>query len=293
MPALLLACACVAGAVLGTKPLLGNADPLAVTFVQIAASTAVMFAAGVAHRRLPHPVRDVRLALPGLLQPGLAYILAFSGLALIPASLEGLLTAFESAMVALLAWMLLGERPGRATRLAIGAGTIGVAMMSGAGLGNGMTSAIGIALVLAGVACASLDTVAARHLAPGAHPLTMTIAGHFAALCVSGALLLLWSRPVDWHWLADARLVWGAIVTGVLVHGIATLLFNFALAHVTAATTAAILPVISLLTAAGGTVVLGERLGAVEMLGGAIIIASSLIAALMPGKRSATLPTAA
>lgn len=265
--------------------MLGDAPALPIVLVQVVASLAVIAPIAAIRRRLPRLSRDWRLGLPGLLQPGVSYALVFAGLALIPAGVAGLLFATEAGLVALAAWPLLGERPRPVVGLSIAASSAGVALLAGAGSGAAMIAPLGIVLVLAGILCAALDTVASRALMTTADPLTMAVATHVAAL-IAIAVLLAFSAPLDWRWLRAPALVARVAVAGVLLHGLATVLFNVALQRITAAAAASTFPLISLLTAIGGVTVLGERLSTGQWLGGGVILAAMLLA----GRDSAASP---
>src|SRR5207302_4730412 len=78
--AILGACVCVSTAVLLTKNSLETVPVLPLVFVQLLASTAVVWPLAIATRRIPRRSAFLYLALPGLLQPGLVYILSFAGL---------------------------------------------------------------------------------------------------------------------------------------------------------------------------------------------------------------------
>ena len=274
--AILAACVSVSIASVSTKTLLVSAPVLPVVFVQLVASATVIWTAAALTGRLPKGRRALKLALPGLLQPGLVYLFAFLGLAVTPVSLEGLLFAFESVIVALLAWPLLRERPSVKVSASIMAGTAGVVLLSwpqSAGFG---APALGVALILAGVLCAALDTIASRALAIHADPLTMTAAGHAAGLAMVIAAQLI-VEPQDWGFLSDPRTMALIVVSGLLLHGLSTVLFNAALARTSASKAAALFPSISLFTAVGGYAVLGERLASLQLVGGLIVIGSALL----------------
>lgn len=272
---LIVACACVAGPTVATKVVLEAAPVLPVLLIQIIASTIVLTSVGWRLRRLPR-VGDWRLGLPGLFQPGLSYLLFYLGLQLVPASVEGLLVALEAGIVALLAWPLLGERPTWRVATAALIGMVGVALLGGALSPVEAVSPLGIGLILLGVCFAALDTIGSRYLMSSADPLAMTIAGHwfgFVLIVVSTAA----TGPYDWAPLLAPPTLAAIAVAGIVVHGIALFLFNSALHHLPASFAAALFPLISLLTALGGVLLLGERLDLVQIAGGALVIGSALL----------------
>lgn len=271
MPSLFGACLCVAAGTLMTKPLLSHVEALPAVLVQVLASLLVIGPAAALTGRWPKLRRDWRLGLPGLLQPGLSYGLIFAGLALIPASIAGLLFASEAGLVAMLAWPILGERPNPVVFLSIGASTIGIVMLTGVGVPSPMISPIGTVLVLAGILCAALDTIAARAMVIKADPLSMAVAVHLAALLVISANLSFVAAN-DWQWVGDARLLGVVALSGLLLHGIATIWFNRALQLMSAAVAASLFPVISLLIAVGGILLFNEKLLPSQIYGAIIIL---------------------
>ncbi|HLJ62625.1 MAG TPA: DMT family transporter [Stellaceae bacterium] len=280
--AILVACLSISIASVATKALLENTPVLPVVFVQLSASTIVIWTAAAMTGRLPKGRRALTLALPGILQPGLVYVFAFLGLAIVPVSLEGLLFAFEAAIVALLAWPFLGERPSVWVGISILMGATGVILLSWPQQASFAAPLLGVVLILAGVVCASLDTVASRALAIHADPLTMTAAGHIAGLAVVGGALLVSGRH-PWDFLSNPQAVALIVLSGLLIHAFPTVLFNAALVRTSAGQAAALFPAISLFTAMGGYVVLDERLGLLQLGGGLMIVGSALLIAWRHG----------
>ncbi|MGL4314748.1 MAG: DMT family transporter [Sphingomonas sp.] len=283
---LLAACACVAGPTVATKAMLDSAPALPVLLLQIVASTIVVTGIGWRMRRLPK-LADWRLGLPGLVQPGLAYLLFYLGLQLVPASVEGLLVALEAGIVALLAWPLLGERPTWRVILAAIIGMAGVAMLGGAVAPVAAVSAWGVGLIVLGVVFAALDTIGSRYLMASADPLVMTIAGHWFGLVFVAASTFA-TGPYPWAPLLSAGPLAAIALAGIVIHGGALFLFNSALHHLPAAFAAALFPLISVMTALGGVLVLGERLSIVQIIGGALVIGSALLVVWCIERREST-----
>ncbi len=272
---LVIACACIAGPVVATKAVLDTAPALPVLLIQITASTLVMTIIASQKGRLPR-LRDWRLGLPGLLQPGLSYLLFYLGLKLVPASVEGLLVALESGVVALLAWPLLGERPTWRVIVAAIIGVAGVALLGGAISPVAAVSPLGVALILLGVVFAALDTIGSRYLMASADPLTMTVAGHWFGLVLVAASTAA-TGPYNWAPLLAPATLGQIAVAGIVVHGVALFLFNSALHHLPASFAAALFPLISLMTVLGGVLFLGEQLTIVQLSGGALVIGSAVL----------------
>ena len=271
------ACLCVSVATLLTKHLVENVPPQALVFLQLLASALVIWPAAALTGRLPPRRTALRLALPGVLQPGLVYLFAFAGLAITPASVESLLFAFETVIVVLLAWPLLRERPRASTLVSMALGTVGVILITGAAPDR-TAPVVGVVLILIGVLAAALDTVASRALALDADPLAMVAASHIAGLAIIAVALMAW--PVQsWDPVWRAAELPTIAVSGILLHGAATILFNYGLSHVEAGPAAALFPSISVFTGIGAYVFLGERLNAPQLAGGALVIGAALVTA--------------
>lgn len=269
------ACLCVAGPIVTTKSLLEQAPVMPTLFIQVLTSTIALTLVAWTRGAMPRG-REWRFGLPGLFQPGLTYILVFFGLQRIPVSLEGLLTASEAAIVAILAWPLIGERPTVRVVIAIVLSSAGIVMMTCAAAGTGMPAVGGFARVLAGVSLAALDTVLSRHFVVETSSLPMTAAVLWVGLCVVAVSLAI-IGPYDFSFFRDPSTLIGVALSGIVLHGIALLLFNEALATLPATIVAALFPLISLLTAIGGVLFLGESLALLQWFGGGLIVVSSLI----------------
>jgi drug/metabolite transporter (DMT)-like permease len=276
------ACLCVSTAIVATKAVVGQAPILAIFFVQVLAATIVVGVAAALMNKLPTRRQFLKLAAPGVLQPAGAYIFTFLGLAVVPASIEGLLSAFESAMIALMAWPLLRERSKRKTKISVALGTLGVLMLSLPQRGDFDVPIAGVLLIMAGVFCGALDTIVSRALVADADPLAMTAAALAAALAVAALALALaapLSSPQFWSSLLDAKTLVLVVSAGVLLHGCAPLLFNHALARMTAGEAGAVIPSISAFSVIGAYAFLGERLNLMQIAGGLAVLASALVIA--------------
>ena len=290
--AILAACLSVSAANLVSKSLLETVPALPLVLAQLAISSLIVWTLALSSGRLPTRRNALKLTLPGILQPGLVYTLAFAGLAITPVTVEALLFAFETVLVMVIAWPALRERPTPAKLALALIGTVGVLLIAGAASPTASAPLIGIALIGGGVIAAALDTVASRAISIEADPLAMTAASHLGGLVVILAALAL-APSQDWAALLDWRLAPALALSGFLLHGLATIAFNFGLARVNAGTAALLFPSISMLTAAGAYVFLGERLGPLQLLGGALILLAALCGRPSPRAEVTLRPAAA
>lgn len=154
-----------------------------------------------------------------MFQPGLVFPLTYAGLALIPLTIAAFLFAFETVLVLLLAWPLIGERPTRGRIAAAGAGTIGVLLISRGGIGGDTAALAGILLVMGGVLAAAMHTITTRAIAVDADPLPMAAASLLVGLTIVVGALLIW--PADWSGILNVSTMSAVVISGVLLHGAA------------------------------------------------------------------------
>jgi probable blue pigment (indigoidine) exporter len=287
--AILGACLSVTAGNLISKDLLARIEPLPLVLVEVGASTLALWILAAALGRLPSVRRIPRLSIPGLFQPGLVFTLGFAGLTLVPLSIAAFLFAFETLLVLVIAWPFLGERPAARKLLLALVGCCGVALLSsggGAGAAGEVVPALGLVLVLGAVLAAALHTVTTRAIAVDADPLAMAAASLVAGLAVIAAALSLWP-PADWDEVLVAGDLLLAVVAGLLLHGSAMIFFNLGLARVSAGTVAIVLPAIAPMTAGSAYVLFGERPGALQWIGGGLVLAAAVAVGLLgePGRR--------
>ncbi|SED76775.1 probable blue pigment (indigoidine) exporter [Rhizobiales bacterium GAS191] len=273
--AIVLGCVSASAGNLVTKTLLATLPPLTLLLGQLLFSTSAVWAVALALRRLPPRRQALRLAAPGILQPGLAYSLSTVGLATTPVTVETLLFAAETLLVVMFAWPFLGERPSLGKFGLAGLGALGVILVTRHGSAGTPVPLLGAGLILAGVVAAALDTVAVRFVSVDADPLALTAASQAAGLAVVALALLAFPEQGSLASLSAGRLGEVAL-SGLLLHGIAFYLFNVALARLHAGTAALLFPLIPILTAIGAYGLLDERLGPVQLIGAALVLAAAL-----------------
>lgn len=192
------------GTVLSKAALDTALPPLLLLAVQLTASVTFLglvtaLRTGLPSLRWP----TLRHGLPGLLEPGLAYLVGIVGLALTTAGNASVIGSTEPVLTALLAWLVLRERLTARATLLMAVALLGVLLVTGVVVANrGPLALLGDALVLLGVAFAAAYALtsarAVRHVAP----LPLALLQHSWALLltlvvctVSAALLPRASRP--------------------------------------------------------------------------------------------------
>ncbi len=235
--------------------------------------------------RAPRPTRGIALAAlaAGAFQFGAAYAM-FEGFARAPIGLVTLAFYVYPLLVTVGAAVLFGEALGPARALAVGAGLGGIGLIAGV---QQDVSVTGIALGLAGGVSIAAVILASRQLMVG-HALSplwvsaLTFTGPALGLAIAVVPVRPEAPPgpAAWGWAAAAAVVSAALAVILFYSGL----------KLVGASTASILANGDPLTAVIlGWVVLGETLGGIQILGGALIVAAVVLLArepqLAPGRR--------
>ena len=241
--ALVLASVLWGGAVTGTKYALRGFSPVTLLSTELLAAAVVLWA--VLLVRGYRPTRSWWLpVLLGLLEPALAYLADTVGLSMTSAVSGAVISGLESALVVILAAVLLREA---VTGPAVGAVLIalcGLVVLANSGQGHGTMA--GDLLVAAGMLSGSLYTVVAKRFGDGSDVLSLTAWQFTAAAGVSLPLTLM-----DWgtgHEAPPAHVLpryWVvALLVGIGGYGLSFLLFNQAIGSVDAGWAAVVLNLI-------------------------------------------------
>jgi drug/metabolite transporter (DMT)-like permease len=251
-----------------------GADPTAVLFLRFAMAGAVM-AAIMRLRGDPWPRGRLLAGLAAM--GGLGYVgqsfSYFTALTMASAGLVALLLYLYPVMVTVLAALVLHERvtPVKAAALAMALG--GSAMTVGPEVGGGRLG--GILLGVAAPAIYSVYILVGSRLTPQAGSIPSSAVIMLAAAVVFGVLF-----AVQGPALPGTVAGWAAVVAISLVCTVLAIVTFFAgLARVgpaDAATLSTLEPVVTLVLAAA---VLGERFGAMQLVGGVLILAAVLVLA--------------
>ena len=184
LPALVVASALWGGAVAGTKYALRAFDPVTLLSVELVAATAALWAVLVIRGYRPPPSWPVAMLL-GLLELALAYLGDTFGLSLTSAADGAIISGLESALVVILAALVLGEAISRAAAIAIALGLGGLVVMTS---GGGHSTAAGDLCVAGGVLAASFYSVVAKRFAGDGDALSLTTWQFTAATAVALAV---------------------------------------------------------------------------------------------------------
>lgn len=182
-----------------TKHLLSQFGPIDLLAIELAASTLSLWAMlAFVPWQAPSLTACLRLASPGFLQPGLAYLLSFFGLQWTSASLETLVWSSESVIMLLFASIFLGESVSRFTMTLSAVALAGVIIASlspALGTQSNPSALLGNALILAAVLAACAYTVFAQRDLSQHEPLPLTALHQLASLVFVLLARALWPVP--------------------------------------------------------------------------------------------------
>jgi drug/metabolite transporter (DMT)-like permease len=273
-----------AGALWGVSLPLGkyalqDLPPAHLVLYRFALGTALLLPLG-RWRGLRLPRRDALLLVGAsvLLVPA-TFLLTFEGLARTTATSAALLVGTAPPMLALMAWTIGGERPGRRTVFAAAASTVGVALLVGARTAGRTLE--GDLLVAASVVSASGAAILTKGLVRRHDTLTVT-----AAMFAIGTVLLVpaavYSGPSGPLGLETWRAV---IVLGAGCTALTYGLWNWALRHLDAAEAGVFVNLEPVVGAFLGVYWLGESVGPRSIAGGALILLAALTVTVAVGRR--------
>ena len=176
------------GTVLSKQVLDRGVAPLTLLVIELAASTLLLGLGALVLGARPTRSPELgRLALLGVLNPGVAYALGLLGLASITASLSVLLWATEPVLIMLLAVLILRERVAAATMVGVAVALAGVALVLYRPGAYG--DATGIGLTTAAVCACAVYAVLTRRLLLDDGSLEVVLVQQVAALCFALAVV--------------------------------------------------------------------------------------------------------
>jgi len=289
---LVAAAACWGFATAVSKSALSAFDPIVLLVVQLSASTVFVALALIARREaVPRTEQTTRLALLGLLNPGLAYALSLAGLTSISASLSVLLWAGEPILILALAVLVFKDRvtPLMATLMIVAfTGVLLIVQQRGGG------TTPGIALTLAGVACCALYTVLCRRLLLDDATLPIVLVQQLAAL--GFAIVLAAAFAATGHLTlptsVTARDSLTAAGSGVAYYAVAFWFYLNGLRRVPAAVAGSFINLIPVFGVTAGYALLDERLTARQLTGAVVVLTAITLLALTSTRDSSSAATA-
>lgn len=263
-----------------SKMALESFDALTLLTVQLSASSFFLIGA-LAVRRGRTSLRSLSIkhGLPGLLEPGMSYILGTIGLSLTSATNASLIGSSEILLTIIASALLLREsvRPRQLIPAVVGSiGVVVIALQDAQSGASGMFR--GDALVFVGVLFSVAYALASKRLIATSNPLSMVTSQQLFGLCAIVAfrsVLTLFS-PYYRATVAAAPGAWGlAVVSGILSYALAFLAYLSAIRYLSASRASFFLILIPVFATLSAVLLLGERVTAWHLIGGVLIIGSA------------------
>lgn len=286
---LVLASALWGVAVAGTKYALRAFDPVTLLSVELVAATAALWVVLLIRGYRPPPSWPVAVLL-GLLEPALAYLGDTFGLSMTSAADGAIISGLESALVVILAVLVLGEAISRAAAVAIGLGLGGLVVLTGWG-GHG--TAAGDLLVAGGVLAAALySVVAKRYATDDGDALSLTTWQFTSATTVALAVAAAhWAAsPASLPTAVAPRYWLAAAAVGVGGFGLSFLIYNKVIAAVDVGWAAVVLNLIPAFGLLSSAVFLGEDLTRTGVIGACLIGGSVVYFTISESREEQTSP---
>jgi drug/metabolite transporter (DMT)-like permease len=251
---------------------LDRVRPADLVAVELTGAAVLLFVVGTARGRLSRTGARRNFAL-GALMPGLAFVLGDLGLSRTSASAGSLLLAADLPLSVLLSMIFLREavRGWGVVALALGiAGSIAVALGSGSTDG-GTSTTLGNLLVIASVGAAAAFLVVTRryNADDGLNATAWQTAG--GAVCTAPFVVAGWSTGGSR--LTDVGVGGWALCLGVLLSTAAAgVAFNWGISRVPGVRASQLLNVTPIAGLSAAVIFLGERPGAGQLAGGALVV---------------------
>jgi drug/metabolite transporter (DMT)-like permease len=231
-----------------------------------------------------------RFALAGLAGMGGYNWFVNAGFELVPAGLGTIVTSAGPLMIAVLAWMVLGEKLTRYIFIGLAVASLGAIVLFWddlSDLGASTVSARGIVYLLISCACWAVYTIMAKPLLDRYSSFTVAAV---AMLAAAPMLIAAASEPLPaLAQKLDAR-QWGEMVYLVAFSSLlGSLLWNYGTKHLSGATTGAFLYLVPVIAVACGALVLGEPVTLNIVAGGLLMLAGVAVAQFGPRLRKTQL----
>jgi probable blue pigment (indigoidine) exporter len=208
----------------------------------------------------------------GLCQNALYLGFNFVAMQTVEASLAAIIASTMPLLVAAFGWLVVGDRLRPLGLAGLTAGFAGVVLIMGGRLGAGV-DLFGVALCIAGVLALTFATLAVRGASSGGNVLMIVgLQMLVGAAILTGPALAFETMEVRWSWQLIAAFVYTTLVPGLLATWVWFRLVG-RIGAVRAATFHFLNPFFGVAIAAA---LLGERLGTLDVLGVAVVMAGIL-----------------
>lgn len=271
-----LASFCWGSATVMSKHALNEVSPVVLLFLQLSASTIFLWLIILLMRiKVPRLMVLAPIAVLGLLEPGLAYLLGLIGLTDVGAGAATLIQASEAIMIVILSALVFRQIP--TARFAILSIIAFTGIIIALGLWNNDTEQngiFGVSLVFLATASAAIYVVLSGRIAANHHPIVAVSAQQSVAL-VAVLLILPVEVLSEGVSIPEGLETWlVVIVSGIIQYGIAFSLYMYALSKIPANLAGSFLNLIPVFGLSIAFVTLGETLSLIQLAGAAITVLS-------------------
>lgn len=291
-PALAVGCALLSSLSWGfgisaVKHALDYLPPAHLLLVQLVFSALVIAVlAAVDRAPRPSPRQALLGGATGILEFGLGYGVGTIGLYLTTASNTSLISTTEPFFVLLLAWLILREPMTRLMALCGIAAAAGLALVVAPDMSRARVTLLGgDLLLLMQYFCGGLYAIISRRIVAGIAPLILC-ALQFAAGSLFVTVLVVAAQGVGivggWPRMTPEALGW-AFLSGMLQFALPFWLHLVALRHMPASVFSFFLALVPVFGVVGAMLFLGERLGAIQIAGGILLVGALLPVARQHG----------
>jgi drug/metabolite transporter (DMT)-like permease len=256
-----------------TKMVLLGFPPLVYVFLRFAGASLFFLVFLSRRRRVLSRSTHLKLALMSLFEPVLYFTFESMGMQYTSASSASIIIAAVPAVVALLARLFIAERLSPREWAGVILSVAGVILLAAFddNPDYAASSMLGNLLILGAVLSAALYMILARHLSTEVTAMELTSYQIIYGGIIFLPIFLLRMRAVQWSEVG-AESVLALLFLIIFATLVAFFSYNFALTRITASRAAVFLngiPVVSVIVSAA---LLGERLGELQFIGGAVVI---------------------
>lgn len=262
-----------------SKYALGGYPPSLLLPFQLMCSALLLGVMLLVSRQRPRDVeRPARMALLGVLNPGLSYALGLIGLSSIQASTSVVIWATEPVLIVVMAFVFLREPLSIWAVACLLTAMVGIGLIVGAPSTNNAT--IGIVLTFASVLACALYTVVLRRWSLHDGILPVVWIQQVSALVFAAVVALTWaglhSATID----PTGRETLAVIASGATYYGLGFVFYVSGLRRTSAARAGTFLTLIPVFGLTFSAVLLGERFTSAQAVGAVTVIVSMAVLAL-------------
>jgi drug/metabolite transporter (DMT)-like permease len=208
---------------------------------------------------------------------------------------SGFITSLFVVTTPLINRVLFGVKIRPTLWAAVGVSLVGLYLLTGSALPNersddvapgSFLQTVGNLLTLAAAILYGLHIALLDRYSKGHYPLTLVLG---QTVTVALVCLVIWplSEPVEW----PSGQVWGALlITGILATAVTFVIQTYVQQRLSAIASTLILSMEPVFATASGCLLLGERLGGVQMIGIALMMTAIVVAQLGAGEHASTYP---